>query len=180
MLRRNRLRWLGHVARMNIERIPRMLLVSKPATGKRTVGGQKLRWADVVSGDLRKCGIEENWRLLAENREKWRVTVDNKLTELNEAAEREEEAKKDEKKRRREQQNETDATHNAFTCDVTGCGFIARNRAGLTNHQRQKHSHQVQQQCQHCKKVMSSQGLRNHNKFCSANPKNKRSQHKRT
>ena len=178
MLRRNRLRWLGHVARMNIERIPRMLLVSKPATGKRTVGGQKLRWADVVSGDLRKCGIEENWRLLAQEREKYRVTVDDKLTELNEAAEREEEAKKDEKKRRREQQNETDATRSAFTCDVTGCGFVARNRAGLTNHQRQKHSQQVQQECQYCKKVMSSQGLRNH-KVCSANPKNKHSQHKR-
>ena len=53
MLRRRRLRWLGHVARMGTERIPRQLLVCKPEGGKRTAGGQKLRWADVVSNNLK-------------------------------------------------------------------------------------------------------------------------------
>ena len=45
MVRKRRLRWLGHVARMGAGRISRQLLVCRPETGKCTAGGQKLRWA---------------------------------------------------------------------------------------------------------------------------------------
>ena len=39
MLMRRRLRWLGHVARMEETHIPKCLLTCKPDGGKRSVGG---------------------------------------------------------------------------------------------------------------------------------------------
>ena len=33
---------------------------------KRNVGGQKHRWNDVVSGDLKQCNLLESWREKAE------------------------------------------------------------------------------------------------------------------
>ena len=58
MVRKRRLRWLGHVARMDPGRIPRQLLVCKFETGQRTVGGQKMRWADIVTKDLKRCKVD--------------------------------------------------------------------------------------------------------------------------
>ena len=93
--------------------------------------------------DLRKCGVEENWKELSLDRDKWREIVNSKLAILNEEAEKAEEEKKDDMKRRREQQNQCEGSQSAQACNEPGCGFVARNRAGLINHQRQKHSLQV-------------------------------------
>ena len=65
MIRKRRLRWLGHVARMEPHRIPRRLLVCKFAGGKRAVGGQKLRWVDVVMRDLKKCKLNQKLMYVA-------------------------------------------------------------------------------------------------------------------
>ena len=53
MLTRTRLRWLGHVARMEETCIPKCLLKCKLDGGKRLVGGQKRWWNDVIVGDLK-------------------------------------------------------------------------------------------------------------------------------
>ena len=60
MVRKRRLRWLGHAARIDVGCIPRQLLVCKLETGKRTAGGQKLRWADIVTKDLKRCKIDKD------------------------------------------------------------------------------------------------------------------------
>ena len=52
MLMRRRLGWLGHVAQMEEACIPKCLLVCKQAGGKRSVGGQKRQWTDVVVRDV--------------------------------------------------------------------------------------------------------------------------------
>ena len=49
------------------DRIPRQLLVCKLKGGKRSVGGQKLQWVDVVMRDLKKCKIEQDWMNIAQN-----------------------------------------------------------------------------------------------------------------
>ena len=54
MMMKRRLRWLGHLARMEEIHIPKCLLVSKPAGGKRSVGGQKRGWNDMMVNDLKK------------------------------------------------------------------------------------------------------------------------------
>ena len=59
---RRRLRWLGHLECMDDTRLPKCLLVCRPQAGKRSAGGQKRHWNDVVLGDLKKCGLFPGWR----------------------------------------------------------------------------------------------------------------------
>ena len=49
-----RLRWLGHMARMDHSRVQRLLMVCRPEGGKRVPGGQKHCGNDIVTQDLKK------------------------------------------------------------------------------------------------------------------------------
>ena len=98
LLRYRRLRWLGHVERMGQWRILGRLLVCKPDGGRWAAGRQKLRWNDVVSKDLKLCGIHDNWLELAQNRDSWRRNIRAIMVELNSEAEDLEVCKKDERK----------------------------------------------------------------------------------
>ena len=170
MVRKRRLRWLGHVARMDPERIPRQLLVCKFETGRRTVGGQKMRWADAVTKDLKRCKLDKDWRAIAQDRDKWNAMVESRVNDLNAEAEELEKRKKDERKERREKRSML--AQMELKCPEQGCGFYAQNKAGLVNHQRQKHRAVSQETspCPHCGGQYRKQGLYNHVKFCRQNP----------
>jgi hypothetical protein len=70
-IKMRRLKWAGHIIRMEDERIPkkdskRKLPYHKP------VGRPRTRWVDVVQRDaLQLLGIK-GWRRRAANRDKWR------------------------------------------------------------------------------------------------------------
>ena len=74
-LREKRLRWLGHVERMDEERVQqRHYLLEVDGTKK---GRPKKRWKEVLECDMTARGLQ---RLDAQDRERWRLGCKNQLT----------------------------------------------------------------------------------------------------
>ena len=72
----SQLRWTGHVVRMDDSRIPKALLYGELVNGRRRVGGQKLRYRDVMKRHLKAMDIPtDNWEELARDRSKWRSAI---------------------------------------------------------------------------------------------------------
>jgi len=69
-----RIRWLGHIERMQDTAIPKKKMLYGKLYAARRRGRPRMRWVDDVSMDLRKMGINE-WRDRARNRETWRHIV---------------------------------------------------------------------------------------------------------
>ena len=172
MVMRRRLRWLGHVERMADSRIPKGLLVCRPLVGKRSVGGQKRRWNDLVILDLKKCDLIPDWRGLACERGVWRGLVREATTELNQQLEASEARKKDEIKKTREGSDQTEQSQSPFLCNVLECAFVGQNKAGLVNHIRQRHGvmAQARVRCSHCGELFHKQGVVMHQRYCQHNP----------
>ena len=70
-----RMRWAGHVARMEKMKVVYRVLVGKPE-GKRPLGRPRLRWENNIKMDLQEegCGGMD-WMELAQDRDWWRALV---------------------------------------------------------------------------------------------------------
>ena len=76
ILRERRLRWLGHVMRMDSERIPHQGMNWQLAGFKRRPGRPRKNWTDIVTKDLKTMGIGwEEAALLSTDRNEWRRCV---------------------------------------------------------------------------------------------------------
>ena len=69
----NRLRWIGHVSRMDANKKVHQVCYIHPQ-GKRLRGRPKNRWWDSVQKDISKCKIK-CWTQLAKDRGIWRRTL---------------------------------------------------------------------------------------------------------
>ena len=70
-LKSRRLRWAGHVARLEQFRNAYIVLVGKPES-KRPLGRPRCRWEDNIKMDLREMGGDPtDWITLAEYRDQW-------------------------------------------------------------------------------------------------------------
>jgi hypothetical protein len=72
MIKSRKMRWAGHVARMEEKRNEYSILVGKPE-GKRPLGKPRRRWVDNIKMDLREIewdGVD--WIDLAQDRDQWR------------------------------------------------------------------------------------------------------------
>lgn len=137
LLRQRRLRWLGHVRRMEDGRIPKDLLYGELATGQRDKGRPHLRYKDVCKRDMKALDIDTtNWESLAENRVTWRHQLSSGLKKgeqiLRAAAD-------DKRKRRKASQQRPQSTasptsDSVFTCQT--CNRHCKSRIGLYSHSR--------------------------------------------
>ena len=75
VIKSRRMRWAGHVARMDEVRGVYRVLVGK-AERKRSLGRPRRRWVDNIWMDLQEvgCGYMD-WIGLAQDRERWRTFV---------------------------------------------------------------------------------------------------------
>ena len=75
MIKSRRLRWTGHVARLEEGRTAFKILTGTPA-GKRPLGRPRHRWEDNIRMDLKEIGINtRNWVDSAQGRDNWRALV---------------------------------------------------------------------------------------------------------
>ena len=76
LLSQRRLRWLGHVSRMEDGRISKDILYGKLATRTRTVRRPGLRFMDVCKRDMEASEINPTkWEAYASDCPKWRCAV---------------------------------------------------------------------------------------------------------
>jgi hypothetical protein len=79
IIKSQRMRWAGHVARMGEKRNAYRLLVGKPE-GKRPLGRSRCRWVDNIGMDLGEVGWGDvDWIGLAKDRNRWRAIVNSVL-----------------------------------------------------------------------------------------------------
>ena len=76
-LEQNRLRWFGHVKRMNEVRLPRQAM-ERGMSGKRGRGRPRMPWMESVKNSIRKRNLD--WNTVSEeewwnDRTKWRGTI---------------------------------------------------------------------------------------------------------
>ena len=75
VLATTQLRWTGNITRMEEDRIPKIIQYGELARGSPKIGGQKLRYKDVVKRHLKVMDIEVGtWEALAADHTNWRAS----------------------------------------------------------------------------------------------------------
>ncbi len=134
LLRQRRLRWLGHVRRMEDGRIPKDRLYGELATGARRIGRPQLSYKDAFKRDMKACSIKpESWEGIASDRKLWKNTVAEGL-EVSETAV----VKSNNERRLRRKASRQHTTNVAetpvFICQ--DCERACKSRIGLYSHRR--------------------------------------------
>ena len=76
ILRQRRLRWLGHVHRMEGGRLPKDILYGEFYNVPRRTGRPKLRYKDVIKRDMAGFHISpQSWEILAADRNRWPASL---------------------------------------------------------------------------------------------------------
>ena len=79
MIKSRRLRWAGHVDRMEEGKSASKISTGTPA-GKRPLGRPKCRWDDKIKMHLEEIGVNVgNWFDYAQDRDYWRALVNAAL-----------------------------------------------------------------------------------------------------
>ena len=129
IISKRQLRWLGHVIRMEDDRLPKQLLYGELIEGRRSAGGPKKRHKDHIKTILKKCDINpSSLESLAADRSEWRSVCYRGVEVL-------EERRHESMRRRRERRPQIahfpPPQQGDFTCPE--CGRVCRSRIGLHN-----------------------------------------------
>ena len=123
LLRQRRMRWIGHVRRMEDGRIPKDILYGELAVGKRPRGRPQLRYKDLWRE-------RESWADIAADRSSWRCLLHKQLKEGEEKITIEAIVKR----ARRKEETTTDSVASIHIC--SSCGKDCHSRIGLISHRR--------------------------------------------
>ena len=80
LVRYRRLRWLGHMARMDDSRLPKKLLFGGIEQNSVSVGRPPKSWQDYVREDLAMLKMSYDWFRVAQKRNSWRSRIQGLLT----------------------------------------------------------------------------------------------------
>jgi len=139
MLSERRLRWLGHVRRMDKGRIPKDLLYGQLEQGSRPTGRPHLRYRDACKRDLRSAHIDiESWEDTASDRKSWRHAVKSGIRQ----AEADRSQLREQKRQTRKASTATQMDDSIFICD--DCDRDCHSRIGLHSHRRRCSSTRAQ------------------------------------
>ena len=131
LIRQRRLRWLGHVRRMEDCRIPKDILYGELVLGRRTTGRPHLRYKDVCVRDMKDVVIDTmSWEGLASDRTKWRSALKQRLK----TGEDKLMAAAAEKRARRKEGSNSIRPETTHICDV--CNKDCHYHIGLFSHKR--------------------------------------------
>ena len=131
LLRQRRMRWLGHVRRMEDGRIPKDILYGELALGRRTTGRPHLRYEYVCIRDMMAVDIDTmSWEGLAADRTEWRSALKQHL----ETGEDKLMAAAAGKRARRKEGSSSIRPETTHICDV--CYKDCHSRIGLFSHMR--------------------------------------------
>lgn len=76
VIRESRLKYVGHVERMDDTRLPKILLHGETLEGTRPQGGAEKTYRSVIKTDMNILGVAtEGWQDKAQDRKKWRIAV---------------------------------------------------------------------------------------------------------
>jgi len=73
MDKRQRISWLGHLERVEEDRMPKKFFTQE-LEGTRRRGGSRKRWKEEVERDIQVLGVRR-WRELVADRKKWKDIV---------------------------------------------------------------------------------------------------------
>ena len=143
LINKHRLRWCGHVVRMDDTRLPKQLFYGEIADGKRPARKPKLRYKDCLKTTLKKCNIDANtWESMAADRDRWRKEVHIGSNKFESDRKQYERLKRENRKGNIQEMSKEQIKQIGIAC--VDCGRICLSEAGLKSHQR---SHRTQKSC---------------------------------
>ena len=129
---KRRLRWLGHIARMPTDRLPKKVLYGE-LVEKLPQHGPKLRWRDRVKSDLMATGIGiDHWFDMAQDRGEWRCERVDWLQKFRRIKMVKEAGRQRHKKREGERAIQSEEVR--YECEV--CKKIVKSSGGLLRHKK--------------------------------------------
>ena len=138
MIVKHRLRWMGHVVRMEETRLPKQLLFGQLSTGNRPHGRPLRRYKDQLKETLKSTNINpETWEATAGQRSEWRKTVKMGVSDFEDNRRSEAEAKRQRRKDRLRQPKPAPT----IQCDLRPRLFHAQ--IGLISHKKAYYSTKV-------------------------------------